>query len=301
MPTSCGEHGLKIRVTEIGRYRRHVAWLFPHRFIYAQAGPVDPKRAPSSLLNPSTNLRSRSNCLIKILPLVRLTSIQRDMYQPNRSLTRAGGRTSTIICVDFGGRNIRMSIATTDGTTKPVFMQIKKWPGRAGESDFVPNLVIESKETAEQLWGFEAENAHSDNPSKYKCHYNLKRYLMDNPGKKSGPDDSGGDDSKENVCLALISGLLNHAIGTLRPTSLLIIVAVPTHVGTRSANRYLNLWPQASPIDSENTTVWVADEAEMGGRGMTMTVPLDTDDDHVLSARVDVGSTTMVSGHLRRT
>lgn len=301
MRTSYGEHGLEMRTIEIVRYRRHVAWLSSHRFIYSQAGPVDLKRATSPLLDPSIDLRSRFDYFIPIFPLNCLTSTKPDMYQPNRSSTRAGARTRTIICLDFGGRNIRVSTAVTDGTNKPVFKQIKTWPGKPGQSDFVPNLVIESKETDQQLWGYEAENALSDDPSKYQCHYDLKRYLMNVSGNGSGPDAPGDKNSRENVCLTLISGLLNHAIGTPQPTSLLIIVAVPTHVKARGANRYLEIWSQASPIDSENTTVWVADEAEMGGRGTEMTAPLDTNDGHVLCTRVDVGSTTMVSPHLQRT
>jgi hypothetical protein len=244
---------------------------------------------------------SRSSQPIRIFHLVCLTSMKRDMIQSTRSTTRAGIRRSTIICLDFGGRNIRMSIAETDGTDKPVFMQIKKWPGKAGQSDFVPNLVVKSKTTEEQLWGYEAVNALADSPSKYNCHYDLKRYLMNISNNEPGADASGYKNSKENACLTLISGLLNHAIGTLHPTSLLIIVGVPTHVEARGANRYLKVWPQASPIDSRNTTVWVADEAEMGGRGTVMSTSLDTDDDHFLRTLVDAGSTTTVSAHLQRT
>lgn len=219
--------------------------------------------------------------------------------QPVCSTTRASSRQQLIICVDFGGSNIRMSTAQTDGNKKPTFRLVKKWPGRAGESDHVPNLVVASKETGKPSWGYIAENALLDDPSNYVAHYNLKRHLMKLSQKDSDPDET----SKENASLALISGLLQHAIGTLRPTSLLIIVAVPTHVGARGANRYLNVWPQASPIDSENTTVWVADEAEMGSRGAEMTALPGTNGEHdrTLHTRVDLGSTTMVSAPLQRT
>jgi hypothetical protein len=35
------------------------------------------------------------------------------------------------VCIDFGGSNIRASVATIDGTKAPVFRLIKKWPGRS--------------------------------------------------------------------------------------------------------------------------------------------------------------------------
>lgn len=215
--------------------------------------------------------------------------------QSMRHHTRAGSNRRCFVCVDFGGKNIRMSTAETDGINKPVFRLITKWPGRSGHCDFVPNLVVRSTETGKQSWGYEAENALSDDPAGYVAYYRLKRHLME--------EGSDADDSKDSACLALISGLLNHAIGALRPASLLIIVAVPTHVKARGAHRYLEIWPQASPVDSESTMVWVADEAEMGGRGTESTTPLGANDEHdqALHTRVDIGSTTMVSTFSQRT
>jgi hypothetical protein len=201
------------------------------------------------------------------------------------------------VCIDFGGSNIRASVATIDGTKAPVFRLIKKWPGRSGEPGFVPNLVAVSRKTGNQLWGYHALNALSDNISEYEAHRDLKRWLMKG---NDGADESPDDVVKMSACLCLMCGVLEHILGPRKPGPLLVVVAVPVHVAASGANRYFESWRLASPFSDEHVTTRILSEADLGAIGMEaqdqIDIGVDEDlEDFTFDAVVDFGSTTMVS------
>lgn len=174
------------------------------------------------------------------------------------------------VCVglDFGGSKALATVGrrNADGRLDQCEV-IRKWPGRSASGDYgVPTVVATSKtrkaddQFDEMFWGFEAVNALADAPEDYDAHDGIKDWLMSGNETSSA---AGVDTDMYGHALFLIQSLLKHILRSYPAESLLINIAVPVDVEESNANRYLELFQQASP--AKETTIRISNEATLGG------------------------------------
>lgn len=165
----------------------------------------------------------------------------------------------------------------------------------------IPTLVVTSKERKvdggykQMFWGAKAKSEYDDRPDIHVEHNYIKIFLMEDDVPEAS--DESGD--MENICLFFIRELLAWCTSGKSADSLLLHVGVPVHVAESEAERYLDMFKNASPI--EDTIIQLTDEATLAGMAIQdeqskLLAGADTEfSNYWLRTLVDFGSTTMAS------
>jgi hypothetical protein len=165
----------------------------------------------------------------------------------------------------------------------------------------IPTLVVTSKERRvdrgykQMFWGAKAKSEYDDRPDVHVEHNYIKDFLMEDV--VPGASEERGH--MENICLFFIRELLAWCTSGKSVDSLLVHDGVPVHVAESEAERYLDMFKNASPI--EDTIVQLTDEPTLAGMAIKdeqskLLAGADTDfSKHRLRTLVDFGSTTMAS------